>query len=46
MGVFWEMTVQKGFAAYIVSETGIFTGAAYILIAIIFWKMQMKNQTD
>lgn len=45
MGIFWEMTVQKGHAAYFVSETGIFTGVFCMLIAIIFWKMQIKNKT-
>jgi len=42
MGMFWEMTVHKGFAAYFVSETGIFTGIFCILVAILFWKIQIK----
>ena len=43
MGIFWEMTVHKGFAAYFVSETGIFTGIVCLLTAIIFWRIQNKK---
>jgi membrane protease YdiL (CAAX protease family) len=43
MGMFYEMTVHKGYAAYIVSETGIFAGIVYITIALIFWKLQPKE---
>jgi membrane protease YdiL (CAAX protease family) len=43
MGMFYEMTVHKGYAAYIVSETGIFAGIVYITIALIFWKLQPKK---
>jgi hypothetical protein len=43
MGMFWEMTVHKGYAAYIVSETGIITGMACITVALVFWKIQMKR---
>lgn len=42
MGISWEMTVHKGYAAYILSETGILTGIVCVLVAIVFWKMQMK----
>jgi membrane protease YdiL (CAAX protease family) len=43
MGMFYEMTVHEGYAAYIVSETGIFTGVVCILVALLFWKMQTKE---
>lgn len=42
MGMFWSMTAQKGYAAYIVSETGILTGIICILFAMLFWRMQMN----
>lgn len=42
MGMFWEMTVHKGFAAYIVSETGILTGIVCILAAFTFWKFHIR----
>ena len=41
MGIFWEMTVQKGYAGYLVSETGIFVGLVYIIVAVLFWKDQI-----
>jgi membrane protease YdiL (CAAX protease family) len=41
MGIFWEMTVQKGYAGYLVSETGIFVGLVYIIAAVLFWKNQI-----
>ncbi|RPI19864.1 MAG: CPBP family intramembrane metalloprotease [Ignavibacteriae bacterium] len=40
MGMFYEMTVHKGYAAYIVSETGIFTGIVFVIISLIFIKFQ------
>lgn len=43
MSMFKEMTVDKGYANYLVSETGIFLGCVYILIAIVFWKIQLKK---
>lgn len=43
MGIFYEMTVKKGYAAYLVSETGAFLGLIYILIAVIFWRIQAKS---
>lgn len=43
MGIFYEMTVHKDYAAYLVSETGIVTGIVCIASALIFWKMQTKN---
>lgn len=43
MGIFWEMTVQKGYAGYLVSETGIFVGLVYIIAAVLFWKSQMQK---
>ena len=41
--MFFDLTVKKGYAGYIVSETGIFTGVVYIIVAILFWKNQMKK---
>jgi len=43
MGSFWTLTVHKGYANYLVSETGVFLGIVYIIVAIIFWKNQMKK---
>ena len=43
MGMFLEMTVDRDHAKYLVSETGIFLGFVYILIALVFWKIQFKN---
>jgi len=39
MGIFYEMTVRKGYAAYLVSESGVFLGLVYVLIAAWFWRM-------
>ena len=41
MGIFWEMTVHQGYAGYLISETGIFVGLVYILVAVLFWKNQI-----
>jgi membrane protease YdiL (CAAX protease family) len=43
MGIFYEMTVKKGYAGYLVSETGLLLGIIYIIIAVIFWRIQVKN---
>lgn len=43
MGSFWTLTAHKGYANYLVSETGVFLGIIYIMVAIIFWKNQMKR---
>ena len=43
MGIFYEMTVKKGYAGYLVSETGILLGIVYIISAVIFWRIQLKN---
>lgn len=43
MGIFFEMTVKKGYADYLVSETGIFLGIVYIITAVIFWKVQARK---
>lgn len=47
MGLFLEMTIDKGIVNvnYLVSETGVFLGCVYILVAIIFWKMLIKKST-
>jgi len=43
MGLFVQMTVDNGIidVNYLVSETGIFLGCVYILVGILFWKLQM-----
>ena len=45
MSMFNEMTVDKGYANYLVSEKGVFLGFVYILVAIVFWKIQVKKST-
>ena len=45
MGMFKEMTVDKGYANYLVSETGVFLGFVYILVAIVFWIIYKKKST-
>ena len=46
MSMFWEMTVRKGIASYLVSETGIVIAIIYMVIAILFWRIQVKKTTD
>jgi len=43
MGIFYEMTVRKDYAAYIVSETGIFTGIVCLSVALAFMKLMMNK---
>ena len=43
MGIFWEMTVHKGYAGYLVSESGVLLGIVYMMMAVLFWKMQTKK---
>ena len=43
MGIFFEMTVRKGYAAYIISETGIFTGIVCLAVALAFMKLMMNK---
>lgn len=43
MGIFHDLTLQEGYADYIVSETGVFTGVVYIAFAVLFWKYWMKR---
>lgn len=38
MGIFHDLTVKEGYASYLVSETGIFLGIVYVIVAIIFCK--------
>lgn len=40
MGLFWEMTVHKDYAAYFVSETGILTGIVCLIVSFLFMKSQ------
>lgn len=46
MGIFKEMTLDKGNAFYLVSETGVFLGVVYILIAIVFWRMHVRSSNS
>ena len=46
MGIFWEMTVHKGYSGYLVSETGVFLGIVYIIIAVIFWRVQVREPSS
>ena len=45
MGLFLQMTVDKGIinVDYLVSETGLFLGFVYIIVALLFWKMSESN---
>ncbi|MCK4578215.1 MAG: CPBP family intramembrane metalloprotease [Candidatus Marinimicrobia bacterium] len=43
MGIFHDLTAQQGYADYLVSETGVLTGVVYLIVALIFWKLQMKE---
>ena len=45
MGSFWTLTAHEGYANYLVSETGVFLGIVYIIVAVLFWKNQMKKQS-
>lgn len=38
MEIFYNLTVKGGYTSYLVSETGIFLGIVYIIVAMIFWK--------
>ena len=42
MSMFLEMSVDGKYVDYLVSETGLFLGLVYILVAVIFWKTQIK----
>ncbi len=44
MGVFLEMSVRKEYTTYLVSETGLFLGIIYILVALGFYKMLCKKK--
>jgi membrane protease YdiL (CAAX protease family) len=43
MGIFHDLTIKKGYTSYFISETGVFLGFVYILVAIVFWKIQIKK---
>ena len=45
MSMFWEMTVREGIASYLVSETGIIIAIIYIVVALLFWRFQIKKST-
>ena len=40
MGIFLEMSVRKEYTTWLVSETGLFLGFIYILVAVGFYKIQ------
>jgi membrane protease YdiL (CAAX protease family) len=42
MGIFRDITVKEGYADWWVSETGLFMGVVYLVVAIVFWKWQMR----
>ncbi len=44
MGIFLEMSVRKEYTTYLVSETGLFLGIIYILVALGFYKMLCKKK--
>ena len=44
MGIFFDLTVKKGYAGYLVSETGIITGVVYAIVAIVLW-WKLNNQS-
>ena len=46
MGIFWEMTVKQRYSGYLVSETGVFLGIVYIIIAVIFWRIQVRKTSS
>ncbi|MFC2093056.1 CPBP family intramembrane glutamic endopeptidase [Bacteroidota bacterium] len=46
MGIFYEMTVKQGYSGYLVSETGVFLGIVYIIIAVIFWRIQVRKPSS
>ena len=43
MGIFYEMTVRKDYTAYIVSETGVFTGIVCLAVALAFMKVMLNK---
>lgn len=43
MGAFWTLTVHEGYANYLVSESGVFLGITYIIVAVVFWRTQKKQ---
>jgi len=44
MGIFHDLTVKGGYADYLVSETGVFLGAVYLIFAILYCKKLTKNK--
>ena len=46
MSMFWEMTVREEIASYLVSETGIVIAIIYIVVALLFWRFQIKKSTN
>ncbi len=44
MGIFNEMTLDKGTARLWVSETGVYLGIVYIGVALVFWAAQKRSK--
>lgn len=42
MGLFYDLTVKTEYSGYLVSESGLLTGAVYLIISLILLKMQLK----
>ncbi len=43
MGMAFDLTVKQGIAGYLVSETGLVTAFVYLVVAIWFWRRQVKK---
>jgi membrane protease YdiL (CAAX protease family) len=48
MGMFLEMTAKQGELNihYVVSETGLYLGLIYVIVSIIFWRMQINKSMN
>ncbi len=44
MGIFHDLTAKRGYASYLVSETGVVTGVVYLAVAIVFWRRQIRGR--
>jgi uncharacterized protein len=43
MGLFWEMTAHKGYAAYLLSETGAISSLAFAGVALLVWRVSAST---
>jgi hypothetical protein len=46
MGMFYDMTVKRGIAGYLVSESGVVLGAIYLLASILYWRVTRKQEAQ